>query len=114
MDVGAAFVADGEAAEAMQPGDGAFDDPSRDVPKPLPCGVRRLSEDGPDAAGPQAVTMRLGVVAAVALQRVRGLRRGRPRRPRTAGRASTIGSRCVMSLTFAAVTCATSGTPRAR
>jgi hypothetical protein len=42
-----------------------------------------------------------------------GLRRKRPRRPRTAGKVSTIGSRWVMLLTLAAVTCATSGTPRA-
>jgi hypothetical protein len=35
------------------------------------------------------------------------------RRPRTASKSATKTSRWVMSLTFAAVTCATSGTPRA-
>ena len=74
MDVGAAFVADGEPAEPVQPGEGALNDPAG---RAQATAVRGPSagEDGPDAAGPQAVTMRLGVVAAVALERVRGAAR---------------------------------------
>ena len=65
MDVGAAFVADGEPAEPVQPGEGALNDPAG---RAQATAVRGPSagEDGPDAAGPQAITTRLGVVAAVA------------------------------------------------
>ncbi len=70
MDVSAAFVADGEATEAMQPGEGPLDNPPADAQaaamrRPPPREHRR------DATGPQAVAMRLGVVAAVALERTR-------------------------------------------
>ena len=41
-------------------------------------------------------------VGAIALDDL-GLRRGRPRRPATAGNAATIGSSCVTSWTLAAV-----------
>ena len=51
------------------------------------------------------------IVATVALQDV-GLSARPPERPRTAGKSATKASRWVMSLTFAAVTCATSA-PRA-
>jgi hypothetical protein len=70
MDIGAAFVADGEAAEAMQPRDRALDHPAADAEpaamrRPAPC------EDRRDAMGPQAITVRLRVIAAVALQGTR-------------------------------------------
>lgn len=52
------------------------------------------------------------IVTTVALQDV-GPSARPPRRPRTASKSATKTSRWVMSLTFAAVTCATSGTPRA-
>jgi hypothetical protein len=59
MDVVPAFVADGQASEAVQPSDRALDDPSSDAEAaamryPPPRHDRR------DAAGPEAVAMGLG------------------------------------------------------
>lgn len=69
MDIGAALVADGQAAKAMEPGDRAFDDPAAHAE---PTAVRRptLGEDRDDASGPEAIAVRLGVVAPIALQRI--------------------------------------------
>ena len=68
MDVGPAFVADGEASEAVQPGDRALDDPSADAEAAaVRCPPAR--QDRRDAARPEAVAMGLGIVAAVALER---------------------------------------------
>lgn len=69
MDVSAALVTDRETTEAMEPGNGPFDHPPADTEA---TAMRRASarEDRCDAACPQTVTMRLGVVAAVALESV--------------------------------------------
>jgi hypothetical protein len=68
MNVCAALVSDREAAETMQPRDGAFDHPPTDAQAAAVRGAS-ASEDRGDAARPQAVAVRLGVVAAVALER---------------------------------------------
>jgi hypothetical protein len=95
----------------MEPGDCPFDDPPHDA-EAAAVGRAAARDHRDDALRVQPIAMRLGVVAAVPW-RTSGRRRGRPRRPRTAGSAATNGSSCVMSFTLAAVTCATSGTPRA-
>ena len=68
MDIGAAFVANREASEAVQPGNRSLDDPPADA-QPTPVGRSAPREDRDDAARPQAVAMRLGIVAAVTLER---------------------------------------------
>jgi len=70
MDARTPFVAHRESPEPMQPGDRAFDDPARAAE---PAAVRRaaLGEGGLDAAPVQGVSMRLGVVGAVALDEIR-------------------------------------------
>ncbi len=70
MDIGTAFVADGEATKAVQPGDGSLNDPPADA-EATPMRRSTPCEDRRDAPGPQAVAMGLGVVAAVALERPR-------------------------------------------
>jgi len=68
MDIRATLVTDGQAAEAMQPGDRPFDDPAA---RAQPTAVRGPAprEDGNDAASAESVAVGLGVVAAVALER---------------------------------------------
>lgn len=70
MDIGAAFIANGQPSEAMQPSDGPFDDPPADAEA---AAMRRPTprEDWRDTAGPETVAVRLGVVAAVALKYTR-------------------------------------------
>jgi hypothetical protein len=70
MDIGAAFVADGEPAEAVEPGDRPFDDPTADTQS---AAMRRAAarQNRRDPAGPKPIAMGLGVVAAVSLQRAR-------------------------------------------
>lgn len=65
MDVGAAFVADTEAAVLVQPGDCALDDPALFAE---PGAVRLLGSwnRGADAAGAQLAAVAAGVVGAVA------------------------------------------------
>jgi hypothetical protein len=68
MDVGAALIANGQPAEAVEPRDGPFDHPAADAQATaVRCPTPR--EDRRDPARPQAVTMRLGVVTAVPLER---------------------------------------------
>jgi len=69
MYVGAAFVADGEAAKAMEPGHCALDDPAGDAEA---AAVRRATtrKHGGNALRAQADAMRFGVVAPIPLQRV--------------------------------------------
>jgi hypothetical protein len=69
MDIGAAFVADGEATKAMEPGHRALDDPARDA-KTTAVRCATTGEDGGNPLRAQADAMRVGVVAAVALQGV--------------------------------------------
>src|SRR5262249_26181760 len=69
MNIGAAFVPDGETTKAVEPGQRALDDPAIDaeataVGRPATC------EQRSNPWGAQATTMRFGVVASVALERV--------------------------------------------
>jgi hypothetical protein len=67
MDLGPAFVADRQAAEAVEPGEGALNHPPADAEA---AAVRRapLGQDRNDPTGPEAIAVGLGVVAPVALQ----------------------------------------------
>lgn len=69
MDVGAALVAHGEAPETLQPCDGALDYPPTDTEAAAMWGAS-AGEDRNDAARPQPVPVRLGVIAAVTLERI--------------------------------------------
>ncbi len=69
MDIGAALVADGQTAKAVEPRERAFDDPPTDA-ETAPMRRPAPREDGDDATGPETVAVRLGVIAAVALERV--------------------------------------------
>ena len=71
MDIRAPFVADCEAAEAMEPGDCPFDDPPHDA-EAAAVGGAAARDHRDDALRVQPIAMRLGVVAAVALERRRG------------------------------------------
>jgi len=70
MDLGASFVPHVESPEAMQPGQGALHDPATDAEA---TAVRRAAarEDRDDALRAQPIAVRLGVIAAVPLKRVR-------------------------------------------
>ncbi len=70
MDVGAAFVADTEAAVLVQPGDRALDDPALLAEAGAVC-LLRLRDRGTDPAGPQLLAVAAGVVGAVAEQPLR-------------------------------------------
>ena len=111
MDAVVAFIANGETTKPAEPGERALHDPAEHA-KAAAVGRAATAEDRNNDAGGEAITMWLRIVATVALQDV-GLSARPPERPRTAGKSATKASRWVMSLTFAAVTCATSGTPRA-
>ena len=69
MDVRATFVAHREATKAMQPGVRPFDHPAEDAEA---AAVRRAAprEDRDDALRSEPVAMRLGVVAAIALDHI--------------------------------------------
>ena len=109
MNTGAAFVANRQTAEAMEPGQGTFNDPAR-AAEPAPIGGAALRQQGGDAPSRQFIAMRLRIIAAVPLNQSR-FPYGRPTRPRTGGIASTRGSSSVMSFRLAAVSVATSGIP---
>jgi len=66
MDAGTPFVANVEPTESMQPGQRAFDDPARPA-EATAVRCAALRELRLDAASVQFVPMRLGVVAAIAL-----------------------------------------------
>lgn len=70
MDIGTALVPHGEASEAMEPRNRALDDPAGDAQA---AAVRRAAprEEGGNPARPESIAMRLRIVAAVALQRIR-------------------------------------------
>ena len=76
MGAGASLIADVEAAEAMKPGEGAFDDPPR-LPETAAVRCPALGQLGPNPAAVQLVAMGLGIVAAVPLDTV-GLPAGPP------------------------------------
>src|SRR3990170_542502 len=66
MDTGTPVVANVEPTESMQPGQRAFDDPARLAEATAVRGAT-LRELRLDSASVQLVPMRLGVVAAIAL-----------------------------------------------
>jgi hypothetical protein len=105
MDAVVVFIVNGKATKPVGPGERALDEPA-DHTKAAAVGRATTAEDRNNAAASEAITMWLRIVATVALQDVRP-----SARPLAA--SATRASRWVMSLTFAAVTCASSGTPRA-
>ena len=67
VDVGAAFVADAQAAVLVQPGDRALDDPTL-FAEPRAVRLLGAADLGADAAGAQFVAVAAGVVGAIAEQ----------------------------------------------
>src|SRR6266508_2909460 len=90
VDVGSSFVAKAQTTLLVQPGDRTLDDPAF---SPEPGAVRALgpSDLRLDPAPPELAASRARVVGAVA-EELAWPRRGRPRRPRKGGIASTSGS----------------------
>ena len=72
MDVVPPFVADAEASELMQPGDGAFDHPAEDT-QAAPVWRIAASQDGDDALRAQLLPVRVRVVGAIALDTLRSV-----------------------------------------
>jgi len=70
MNTGAAFVANRQTAEAMEPGQGTFNDPAR-AAEPAPIGGAALRQQGGDAPSRQFIAMRLRIIAAVPLNQSR-------------------------------------------
>jgi hypothetical protein len=97
MDAVVAFIANGEATKPVEPGERALDDPAEHA-KAAAVGRAATAKDRNNAAGREAITMWLRIVATVALQDV-----GPSARPPAA--SATKASRWAMSLTFAAVKC---------
>jgi hypothetical protein len=64
VDVVASLPAEAQTAEAVQPGDGAFDDPAEDA-QARALRSSSLGDRGPDAALPQESSEFVVVVAAV-------------------------------------------------
>jgi hypothetical protein len=75
MHARAPFVANGQASKAVEPREGAFNDPAR-APQPAPVRGAPLGQRRLDAPLVQGVAMRLRIVAAVALHQI-----GFPARP---------------------------------
>ena len=86
MDAVVAFIANGEATKPVEPGERALDDPAEHAKAPA-VGRAATAEDRNNAAGGEAITMWLQIVATVALQDV-----GPSARPPAAPRAHR--SRC--------------------
>ena len=83
MHIGAAFIANGQAAEPMEPGDGPFDDPATN-PEPATVRGPAAGQNRRDAARLEPVAVRLRVVTAITLQRV-GFASGTPPPPADGG-----------------------------
>ena len=69
MDAVVAFIANGEATKPVEPGERALDDPAEHA-KAAAVGGAATAEDRNNAAGGEAITMWLRIVATVALQDV--------------------------------------------
>jgi len=69
MDAVVAFIANGEATKPLEPGERALDDPAEHA-KAAAVGRAATAEDRNNAAGGEAITMWLRIVATVALQDV--------------------------------------------
>ena len=76
MNTRATFVADGQASEAMQPGERPFDDPARTAEATAVAAAVAIRDQRHDAAMPQRGAVPLRVIAAVALDDVRFPARG--------------------------------------
>jgi len=83
MDAVVAFIAKGEATKPVEPGERALDDPAEHA-KAAAVGRAATAEDRSNAAGGEAITMRLRIVATVALQDVGPSARPSAAAPRTA------------------------------
>ncbi len=118
MDVGAALVAGAEPLEGVQPGKAALDHPAL-AAEAEAVGDAAAGNPRGDAARAQLPAVGVEVVAAVGEQlprspnSSRGRRRGRPRRPRIDGTASTSGMSWVMSWRLPPVSVIARGTPPA-
>ncbi len=111
MDVGTTLKSRTKTAESVQPGIGAFDDPTY-LAK---TAAVRFTASGNRCGNPgsmQRPAIFVVVVSPIGIDPAR-LAQGRPRKPRTGGLASTSGSSCVMSLRFAPVRMIASGMPLA-
>ena len=69
MDAVVAFIANGEATKPVEPGERALEDPAEHA-KAAAVGRAATAEDRNNAAGGEAITMWLRIVATVALQDV--------------------------------------------
>ena len=69
MDAVVAFIANVEATKPVEPGERALDDPAEQA-KTAAVGRAATAEDRNNAAGGEAITMWLRIVATVALQDV--------------------------------------------
>ena len=69
MDAVVAFIANGEATKPVELGERALDDPAEHA-KPAAVGRAATAEDRNNAAGGEAITMWLRIVATVALEDV--------------------------------------------
>jgi hypothetical protein len=69
VDLGAPVIADEQPLEVVQPGEGAFDNPAVTA-EPGTVAVVAVGDQGFDATLPECSPVRVGVVAAVAEQRV--------------------------------------------
>ncbi len=112
MEVGAALVADREAAEMAGPRRRAFDDPP--VPPEARARVHAPARDAERDAAGAALAAAPGVVVPFVGVRLGRARRGRPRRPeRTGGAAPSVGASMRLSWRLAALRVRPSGVPRA-
>ncbi len=72
MDIVPPFVADAETSELMQPGNGALDHPAKDAQATAMRGAA-TGQDGGDPLRAQLAAVRLRIVGAIALDRLRPL-----------------------------------------
>jgi hypothetical protein len=96
MDAVVAFIANGEATKPVEPGERALDDPAEHA-KAAAVGRAATAEDRNNAAGGEAITMRLRILATVALQDV-GPSAQLP--PRSTNRMPVSALRCVEPRSF--------------
>jgi hypothetical protein len=109
VEVGSAFPADPQAAEEMQPREGALDDPAAAAKAGAVVGLA-ASDDRLDTPRPQLPAVLVVVIAAVG-DELLARSRGRPGLPRTGPTPSTRGSSSVTSLRLPPVRLMASGIP---
>ena len=111
MYVVSSLVAHPQPAGLVQPCQGSLDNPPVHA-QPAAMPGAPLGDHRRDVALTQRLAVLLGIVGPVRIQ-PSGLRRGRPRLPRTGGTASTSGSNWVTSWRLAPVRIAARGVPLA-